>query len=141
MNIADLLKDDEEQEQEDKKPAPRFPWPYALATEPQLLEGRTRKCAFWISPMVRAGMRYIFDSSQLVQGASWTHNPAQDSVPEDALLVVVSPRDADQIRKAMATFSMVPHPSFVAARIIDDECSRDPTLPGRMRWKVVEEKA
>jgi hypothetical protein len=111
--------------------------PYAINVGgAQLLPGRSRACCFWISALVPAATRYIIDSARLLQGGSWTHNPAQDAVPEDALLVVVSPRDADQIRKAMATWRVVPHPSVVAARIIDDECRKDPTLSGRIGWKV-----
>jgi hypothetical protein len=114
--------------------AARVPYPINVGGA-QLLPGRTRACAFWISPIVPPATRYIVDSTQLLQGGSWTHNPAQDAIPADCLLVVVSPSDADQIRKAMATWKAVPHPSMVAARIIDDECRRDPTLPGRLRWK------
>jgi hypothetical protein len=115
--------------------AARVPYPIN-AGGAQLLPGRTRACCFWISALVPEATRYIIDSTRLLQGGSWTHNPSQDAVPENALLVVVSPRDADQIRKAMATWSRVPHPSVVAARIIDDECRKDPTLSGRIGWKV-----
>lgn len=144
MNIAELLSDDDG-EREDKTPAhilyARAIYPYPLNTGgPQLLPGRSRLCGFWVSPLVPPATRYIVDSTRLVQGASWTHNPAKDVIPEDALLVVISPADAGHIRKAMATWRMAPHPAIVAARIIDDECRQDPTLAGRMGWKVQERR-
>ena len=139
MNIAELLKDDED-DADDKTPAEKLYaaaiYPYPLATGgPQLLPGRTRACCFWVSALVPNGRAYIVDSTQLVQGASWTHNPAHDQVPPDALLVVINPRYEDHIKKAMATWRVAPHPAYVAARIIDSECRQDPTLAGRMRWK------
>ncbi len=139
MNIADILRDEEEDGEDPALERAReggIGWPYPLAVAPVLLPGRTRKCAFWISPMCREGMRYIVDTNQIVPGASWTHNPAQDAVPEDALLVVVSPVDAQHVRKALATYSMAPNPAYMAARIIDSQCREDPTLAGRMRWRT-----
>jgi hypothetical protein len=123
-------------DEEEESAAPSVRWPYPINVGgAQFMPGRKRRCGFWISPIVPLGTRYIIDSTQLLQGGSWTHNPAGDSVPEDALLVVVSPSDADHIRKAMATWKAVPHPSAVAARIIDAECRKDPTLCGRLGWK------
>lgn len=139
MNIADILRDEEEDGEDPALERAREGgpgWPYPLSVEPQLLPGRTRKCGFWISPMARDGMRYIIDTTQLDPGLRWTHNPAKDKVPEDALLVVVSPRDAEHIRKALATYPMAPNPAFMAARIIDFQCREDPTLAGRMRWRL-----
>lgn len=124
--------------------AARVPYPINVGGA-QLLPGRSRACCFWISALVPPATRYIIDSNQIASealprvsavNAGWAHNPAGDEVPADCLLVVVSPKDADQIRKAMATWKAVPHPSWVAARIIDAECRADPTLAGRMRWKV-----
>lgn len=135
--IEDMLRDEDEEEEDPALLRARAGgpgWPYPLAVTPQLLPGRTRKCGFWVSPMVRDSMRYIVDTNQITPGASWTHNPAQDQVPEDTLLVVVSPRDAEHIRKALATYPLSPNPAFLAARIIDFQCKEDPTLASRMRW-------
>lgn len=139
MNIADILRDEEEDGEDPALLRARVGgpgWPYPLAVTPQLLPGRTRKCGFWVSPMAREGLRYIIDTTQLDPGLRWTHNPAKDAVPEDTLLVVVNPRDAEHIRKALATYSLAPNPAFMAARIIDHQCREDPTLAGRMRWRT-----
>ena len=141
MDIGELLRDDDENATEDKESAEevyaRAIFPYPLGTGgAQLLQGRTRACCFWISALVPDGQAYIVDSTQLLQGASWTHNPAQDAIPRDALLVVINPRYSDHIRKAMATWRVQQNPAFVAARIIDSQCRQDPTLAGRMKWKV-----
>ncbi len=140
MNIADILRDEEEDGEDPALLRARAggpSWPYPLAVAPQLLPGRSRKCGFWVSPMARDGMRYIIDTEQLPKGAIWAHNQAGDAVPEDTLLVVVSPTDAGHIRKAMATSSLAPNPAYIAARIIDSQCREDPTLAGRMRWKLL----
>jgi hypothetical protein len=102
----------------------------------QLLPGRSRKCCFWISSIVPDGTAYIVDSNQLVQDAAWTHNPAQDIVPDDTLLVIINPRHEEHIRKAMATWRAPAGPAFVAARIIDEECRKDISLAGKLRWRV-----
>lgn len=101
----------------------------------QRLRGRSRACAFWISSIVPHGTRYLVDSTQLVTG--WEHNPARDEVPHDCVLVVISPADAEHVRKAMATWTVLPHPAHVAARIIDDCCRRDPALAASLRWTVL----
>jgi hypothetical protein len=136
---AMFLQDEDEAKEEGRSSAAAFearvPYPINIGGA-QLLPGRTRRCCFWISALVPPATRFIIDSTRLLQGGSWTHNPAGDVIPEDCLLVVVSPRDADQIRKAMATYKAVPHPSVVAARIIDEECRKDPTLSGSIQWRV-----
>lgn len=111
MNIAELLSDDDG-EREDKTPAhilyARAIYPYPLNTGgPQLLPGRSRRCGFWVSALVPDGTAYLVDTNQLLPGGSWTHNPAQDAIPEDAVLVLINPKYEDQIRKAMATWKAV----------------------------------
>lgn len=138
MDLGKLLSDDDDSEEAPSAAAhaARVPYPINVGGA-QLLPGRTRRCCFWISVLVSHGMRYIIDTQELLRSSDrWLHNPAGDAIPDDCLLVVINPRDADQIRKAMATWKAVPHPAFVAARIIDSMCREDPTLSGRMRWKV-----
>lgn len=135
MDISDILSELADDEERSSPKAPAAGWPYALAVEPQLLPGRTRRCAFWVSAFVPPAMRYVIDTTQLAGG--WQHNPAEDAIPVDALLVLVRPDDAAHIRKAMASWPTAPHPSAVAARIIDSMCREDRTLARRLRWKVV----
>ena len=135
MNIAELLADDDEKA--DEKPiGGAGVWPYPLAVQPALLPGRSRLCGFWVSALATYGTFYVVDTTQLAGIDRWVHNPAKDAIPQDALLVVVNPMDAQHIRKAMATYSMAPSPAFIAARIIDSQCREDLTLAGRMRWKL-----
>jgi hypothetical protein len=110
-----------------------FPYPINTGGA-QLLPGRSRRCCFWVSSFVREGTRLIVDTSQLA-GGPWTHNAARDVLPEDALLVIVHPRDAEHIRKALSTHR-APNPAATAARIIDEQCKEDPALALRMRWTV-----
>jgi hypothetical protein len=103
------------------------------------MPGRSRASGFWISAVVPEGTRYIVDSEQLLgDPGQWPHGmtAGDNCIPFDGLLVVVGPKDADQIRKAMATWKKLPHPSWVAARIIDEECRKDPALAERMKWRV-----
>jgi hypothetical protein len=134
MDISDILSELADDEERSSPKPPAAGWPYALAVQSQLLPGRTRRCAFWVSAFVPPAMRYVIDTTQLA--GRWQHNPAEDAIPADALLVVVRPDDAAHIRKAMASWQTAPHPSFVAARIIDSMCHEDPTLAARLRWKM-----
>ena len=113
--------------------AARMPYPLAIGGAVQL-QGRTRRCGFWVSAMVPDNTRYIVDSNQLA--GIWQHNAARDQVPSDCLLVVISPADEDHIRKAMATRDVPVGAAVIAAQIIDEECRKDALLAGRMRWKV-----
>lgn len=142
MNIGELLKDDDEED--DKTPAEklyaRAIYPYPLATGgPQLLPGRTRRCAFWISSIVSDGMAYVIDTTTLLHGNDgrrWIHNLAGDVIPDDCLLVVINSRYEDHIRKAIGSHDPMPGPAFVAARIIDSQCKEDKTLAARMNWRT-----
>lgn len=107
-----------------------------LAVAPQQLPGRSRKCGFWISVFVPDGTAYIVDTASFVRDAAWTHNPAGDKIPEDALLVLINPAHQDHIRKAVATWNVPVGPAYVAAHIIDSECRKDISLAGRLRWKM-----
>ncbi len=130
MNIAELLKDDDDNEEE-KPIGGAGVWPHSLEVHP-LLPGRSRRCGFWISAVAPYGVSYVIDTAQLAGSPV----PLVGSIPEDTLLVVIHPTDAQHIRKAMASYAAAPHPAFLAARIIDSQCRQDPTLAGRMRWKI-----
>jgi hypothetical protein len=82
MDISDILSELADDEERSSPKPPAAGWPYALAVQSQLLPGRTRRCAFWVSAFVPPAMRYVIDTTQLA--GRWQHNPAEDAIPADA---------------------------------------------------------
>lgn len=115
--------------------------PSPLTARDGLVQGATRRVAFWVSAFVPDDAFYVLDSNELVPDklplGVWQHRSEEHSIPRDMLLVLISPAYEDRIRKAMATWQVVPHPAQVAAKMIDEECRKDPTLAERLRWKVL----
>lgn len=138
-----MMEYDENDNGEDVTSAKKFDArkPGPLTARDGLVQGATRRVAFWVSSYVPDDAAYIVDSNELVADklppGGWPHKSEGHLVPHDTLLVLISPVYEERVRKAMATWQAVPHPAQVAAKMIDQECRKDPTLAARLRWKVL----
>ena len=84
----------------------------------------------WVSPSVRETV--IIDTASLSPDDSrFQHG---DTFPEDAVLVIISPRENARLLEIAAK---LPYPiggATIAAAILDAKCDRDDDLRRRLRW-------
>ncbi len=104
--------------------------PFLQQTAPVQPSDRGRRCAIWISRW--ASHTLVLDTATLeVEDLRHFGNaPA----PEDCLLVIVSPADAERHRKWARRQTFRVFGPTLAAMIIDQYCGDDGDLRRRLRW-------
>lgn len=102
-----------------------------LATQPQRLPHRSRRCGIWVSPWVEE--QVVIDTSALREDE---HRFAgKDMFPDDCLLVVVSLRESERLRRIAQELPYPTSGPMIASIILDKLCQDDPSLRQRMRWE------